>query len=61
MAGFIVYQYKKPTEREVKKTIKQIQQWFDEHPKRKICRAELWRGEKRVRKEHIEEDVREMI
>lgn len=46
MAGFIVY--KRMSKSEYKKAAKEaldgIKKWFDDNPKRRVCRAELWHG-----------------
>ncbi len=51
MAGFIIF--KKLTLIEALDSIIQIQQFFRENPRRKICRTDLFK----VRRNHIIEDI----
>jgi hypothetical protein len=60
MTTFVVY--KRITEQEIrqdaKKVIEDLGRWFQENPRRMICRAELWYGRiTRIRRKHVEEDV----
>jgi hypothetical protein len=44
-----------------KKAIIDIQKWFENNPKRKICRTEWIYGESfKVRRKHVKEDIEKM-
>ena len=53
MSSFLIF--KKLTQQEAEETISQLEKWFKENPKRKICRTDLFK----VRKNHVREDVME--
>lgn len=61
MGSFVLYSkpgsfvlYSKPSQASLKKTAKQIDQWFQSNPTRKTCRLF---GETVVRKDHVLEDL----
>jgi hypothetical protein len=44
---------RKLTKGEAEKNILLITEWFKQHPRRKVCRTDLWK----VRKQHVREDI----
>jgi DNA/RNA endonuclease G (NUC1) len=48
--------YKKLSQKELKKTAKQIEKWFIDNPTRKVCNTDLYGGTK-VRRGHVMEDL----
>ncbi len=51
MAGFIVY--KKFTLKQAERCIAQLEKWFENNPKRKVCRTDLFE----VRRDHVREEI----
>ena len=51
MAGLIIY--KKFTLEEAEKYISQIEKWFKDNPKRKVCQTDLFK----VYKGHVREEI----
>jgi len=48
----------KQIRKEAATTIKQIEKWFKNNPKRRTCTAELWYGRtKSIRRGHVTEDI----
>lgn len=64
----VVYRKFTPAQirKDVKINIKKIAQWFEQNPKRRVCRAELWYGQsisikKATIKEQLEKAAEEAI
>jgi DNA-binding SARP family transcriptional activator len=56
----------KTLRKEAKDVIKKLQSWFDENPKRRICRTELWYGKyvtlnRNTFKQQIEKIIKESL
>jgi len=47
--------FPKLTTEEAEENIRKIEQWFSEHPKRKVCRTDLFK----VRRGYVREDILE--
>lgn len=57
MGGIIVF--KRPLEEQIKDAAEQIREWFEANPRRRVCYAQLWTGNRiTVHRKTIEEDVR---
>lgn len=56
----------KTLRKEAKDVIKKLQIWFDENPKRRVCRTELWYGrfvslKRNTFKEQVEKSVEKAL
>lgn len=61
---FVIYQKIPPKEikRLGRKLIKDLPKWFEDNPKRKVCRVELWHGKViNVRKENFKERIEQEV
>lgn len=48
--------------KECASTIEKLTAWFEQNPKRRVCRAQLWYGSScKVRRGHIKEDVTALV
>lgn len=44
--------------KEAKETVPQIEKWFVDNPKRKVCHAQFWYGKMAdVRRGHVKDDI----
>ena len=44
--------------KEAKETVSQIEKWFVDNPKRKVCHAKFWYGKMAdVRRGHVKDDI----
>ena len=42
--------------------VKDMVKWFEENPKRRVCRTELWYGiTKSIRRKYIQEDIDKVV
>jgi len=48
--------YRKLTETEIKDAVTKIEAWFKAHPRRKVCRTDIY-GDVVVRRGHVSEDI----
>jgi hypothetical protein len=48
--------YRKLTDAEVKDAAKKVEAWFKAHPRRKVCRTDIYGGVA-VRRGHVSEDI----
>jgi len=56
----LLYQkYTEPQFKEMQRTAKtNITKWFKDHPRRKVCKAEIFYGKVvPIRRDHIDEDI----
>lgn len=58
--------YNKLTKKELKasakETIAKVNEWFNNNPRRKVCKAELWYGKvHKIRRDHVEEDIQAIV
>jgi hypothetical protein len=49
--------YKRMSGKETKRTVKKLEQWFRDNPRRRVCNAEINGCYVKVRKGSIKEDV----
>ena len=64
MAGFVCYS--KLSEKEIRKTAKDaivgIKKFFEEHPRRRVCHAELWYGKQvAIRRNSVDEEIQKVV
>lgn len=58
--------YEKLTKKELKESkdgaIARITEWFEKNPKRRVCDAQLWYGQRhKIRRGHVADDINAVV